>query len=60
MSDIPWAGLLGILAMLVIPFVPDWLFEGARTIKHRPRRYMQRLRSALDRQLRLRLGTRPC
>jgi hypothetical protein len=40
MSDIPWAGLLALLAMFVLPLLPDWLFEGPRTIKHRPRRHI--------------------
>jgi hypothetical protein len=40
MPELPWAGLLGILAMFVIPFLPAWLFEGPRTIKHRPRRHV--------------------
>jgi hypothetical protein len=26
--------------MFVLPFLPDWLFEGPWTIKHRPRRYI--------------------
>jgi hypothetical protein len=38
MSTIPWIGLAALLAMFVIPFLPSWLFEGPRTIKHRPRR----------------------
>jgi hypothetical protein len=36
----PWVGLAALLAMFVIPFLPDWLFEGPRTIKHRPRRHI--------------------
>jgi hypothetical protein len=26
--------------MFVIPFLPDWLFEGPRTVKHWPRRHV--------------------
>jgi hypothetical protein len=40
MPDVPWAGLVALLAMFVIPFLPEWLFEGPRTIKHRPRRHV--------------------
>ncbi len=40
MPDIPWAGLLALVAMFVIPFLPDWLFEGPRTVRHRPRRHV--------------------
>ena len=36
----PWAGLAALVAMLVIPFLPSWLFEGPRTIKHWPRRHV--------------------
>jgi hypothetical protein len=38
MPDTPWAGLVALAAMFVIPFLPDWLFEGPRKIKHWPRR----------------------
>jgi hypothetical protein len=34
----PWIGLAALVAMFVLPFVPAWLFEGPRTVKHRPRR----------------------
>jgi hypothetical protein len=37
---IPWVGLAALIAMFVLPFLPDWLFEGPRTIKHRPRRHI--------------------
>ena len=42
MPDIPtpWVGLAALLAMFVLPFVPDWLFEGPRTVRHRPRRHV--------------------
>jgi hypothetical protein len=36
----PWVGLAAVIAMFVIPFLPDWLFEGPRTIKHWPRRHV--------------------
>jgi len=36
----PWIGLAALIAMFVLPFVPSWLFEGPRTIKHRPRRHI--------------------
>jgi hypothetical protein len=40
MSDVPWAGLAALIAMFVIPFLPSWLFEGPRTVKHWPRRHV--------------------
>jgi hypothetical protein len=36
----PWVGLAALVAMFAIPFLPGWLFEGPRTIKHRPRRHV--------------------
>jgi hypothetical protein len=38
--DTPWVGLAAVVAMFVIPFLPNWLFEGPRTIRHRPRRHV--------------------
>jgi hypothetical protein len=38
--DTPWIGLAALVAMFALPFVPSWLFEGPRTIKHRPRRHI--------------------
>ena len=38
--DTPWVGLAALVAMFVIPFLPNWLFEGPRTIRHRPRRHL--------------------
>jgi len=38
--DTPWLGLAALGAMFVLPFLPSWLFEGPRTIKHRPRRHV--------------------
>ena len=39
-TQTPWAGLAALVAMFVIPFLPSWLFEGPRTIKHWPRRHV--------------------
>jgi hypothetical protein len=36
--DTPWVGLAALVAMFVVPFLPGWLFEGPRTVKHYPRR----------------------
>ena len=36
----PWVGLAALVAMFVLPLLPAWLFEGSRTIKHRPRRHI--------------------
>jgi hypothetical protein len=36
----PWIGLAALAAMFIIPFLPTWLFEGPRTIRHRPRRHI--------------------
>jgi hypothetical protein len=36
----PWVGLAALAAMFLIPFLPDWLFEGPRTVRHRPRRHV--------------------
>jgi len=36
----PWIGLLALVAMFVLPFLPSWLFEGPRTIRHWPRRHV--------------------
>jgi hypothetical protein len=38
--DTPWIGLIALVAMFALPFVPSWLFEGPRTIKHRQRRHI--------------------
>jgi hypothetical protein len=40
MRHIPWIGLAALIAMFLIPFLPDWLFEGPRTIKHWPRSHV--------------------
>lgn len=39
-SSTPWIGLLALVAMFVLPRLPDWLFEGRRTIKHWPPRHI--------------------
>jgi hypothetical protein len=36
----PWVGRATLIAMFAIPFLPDRLFEGPRTIKHWPRRHV--------------------
>jgi hypothetical protein len=40
MTRTPWIGLAALVAMYVIPFLPDWLFEGPRHVKHWPRRHV--------------------
>jgi hypothetical protein len=40
MTEIPWAGLAALIAMFVIPFLPAWLFDGPRTVKHQPMRHV--------------------
>jgi hypothetical protein len=40
MTRTPWIGLAALVAMFVIPFLPDWLFEGPRRVKHWPRRHV--------------------
>ena len=40
MHDIPWVGLAALIVMFAIPFLPAWLFEGPRTIRHWPRRHV--------------------
>jgi hypothetical protein len=42
----PWVGLAALVAMFVLPMLPSWLFEGPRTVKHRPRRHICALCSA--------------
>jgi len=36
----PWIGLAALVVMFVLPFLPSWLFEGPRTVKHYPRRHV--------------------
>jgi hypothetical protein len=38
--DTPWIGLIALVVMFVLPFLPAWWFEGPRTIKHHPRRHV--------------------
>lgn len=40
MHDVPWAGLAALAAMFLIPFLPEWLFEGPRRIKRWPSRHV--------------------
>jgi hypothetical protein len=40
MSRTPWIGLAALIGMFVLPYLPNWLFEGPRTIRHRPRRHV--------------------
>ena len=47
-SSTPWVGLAALIAMFVLPFLPAWLFEGPRTVKHWPRRVLRLARAALD------------
>ena len=39
-TPIPWVGLAALAAMFLLPLLPEWLFEGPRTIRHRPRRHV--------------------
>ena len=38
--DTPWIGLAALVAMFAIPFLPSWLFDGPKVVKHRPRRHV--------------------
>jgi hypothetical protein len=40
MPKTPWVGLAALLAMFVLPYLPTWLFEGPRAVKHWPRRHV--------------------
>jgi hypothetical protein len=40
MMHTPWIGLLALVAMFAIPYLPSWLFEGPRTVRHWPRRHV--------------------
>jgi hypothetical protein len=37
-NPVPWIGLVALIAMFILPYLPNWLFEGPRTIRHWPRR----------------------
>jgi hypothetical protein len=39
-APIPWLGLAALAAMFLLPFLPSGLFEGPRTVKHRPLRHI--------------------
>jgi hypothetical protein len=39
-APIPWFGLAALIAMFAIPFLPRWLFEGPRSVKHWPQRHV--------------------
>jgi hypothetical protein len=39
-AETPWIALVALGAMFLLPFLPSWLFEGPRTIKHHPRRHV--------------------
>jgi hypothetical protein len=39
-TNIPWVGLTALLAMLLIPFLPNWFLEGPRKIRHWPRMHV--------------------
>lgn len=40
MSRVPWVGLTALVLMFAMPFLPSWLFEGPRTVRHWPRRHV--------------------
>jgi hypothetical protein len=40
MRNVPWIGLAALVAMFALPFLPEWIFEGPRTVRHRPRRHV--------------------
>lgn len=40
MSHVPWVGLAALILMFVIPFLPSWLFEGPRMVRHWPQRHV--------------------
>jgi hypothetical protein len=39
-QDTPWVGLVALGVMFILPFLPNWLFDGPRAIKHYPRRHI--------------------
>ena len=39
-TPIPWVGLAALVAMFLLPYLPNWLFEGPRTSKHWPHRHV--------------------
>jgi hypothetical protein len=40
MQHTPWIGIAAVVAMFLLPLLPDWFFEGPRTIRHWPRRHV--------------------
>ena len=40
-NEVPWAGIVALVLMFVLPALPG-LFEGPRTIRHRPTRHVCR------------------
>jgi hypothetical protein len=40
MPRTPWIGLIAVVAMFVIPLLPEWVFTGPRTIRHWPQRHL--------------------
>lgn len=40
MRQVPWIGLAAVAAMFLIPFLPSWVFEGPRKIRHWPRQHV--------------------
>jgi hypothetical protein len=40
MAKTPWIGLAALVAMFLIPFLPAWLFEGPRKVRHWPQRHV--------------------
>lgn len=39
-ASTPWFGLAALIAMFAIPFLPRWLFEGPRKVRHWPQRHV--------------------
>jgi hypothetical protein len=39
-AETPWIGLAALVVMFLLPFLPSWLFEGPRTVRHRPRHHV--------------------
>jgi hypothetical protein len=39
-TPIPSVGLAALVAMVLLPYLPEWLFEGPGTIRHRPQRHV--------------------
>jgi hypothetical protein len=40
MARTPWIGLAALIAMFAIPFLPSWLFEGPRRVRHWPQQHV--------------------